>query len=583
MNAPRFDRLLAVGRPPAERIFKLPGRRIVTALSLFLLFLTGGCTHLHSDTNEKTARNASETLQKLNVAGINTTARVNLAKLDNAEIEAAANFNDVRLRQDLLHVLNPSPSDLVDGSSNARVGWPKLKRERDAFLESLDVNDDDAYTKICQREGARQHLQADIIDLKKEEKQTKRIILGIDGSVDIPTRLKDCQIILGGINDENQCNSKKGDVDKQICHLCWRQTEIKKKEAELTIRNQKIALENELSNSKEEAESLKSAYDEAKKAYDKAVKRLAKMEKDDKESASEGAEGSVDGNQTEEQKIAEKKEATDQLASASDKIAKALEAAKKFPLVESELQGDFLSGMIVDINFLAGAEDDATQDGASSQAKNVQALWKVAQRTSDRFAKVDRPNVNSLRLELALHRLRYERLSTLMKARQEELTIHEGHLQLIEREAALWIQIARATDNRYRGINCGKNLIDPDALSTRDLNRLNRGVPVITFFEEQKNNVASGREKRRAIARILLAYAAAKEAHRAQDLMRIRAIQLNQSVAVGMSEISVSAWNDLLAAPVAELLQYHEGGVTTQEIANLINALGLGAIAWGVN
>lgn len=475
-------------------------------------------------------------------------------------------------------------------------------RERDKFLEKLSVKDSDngaykAYEKICKREEALQLLQNEIINLKKEEKQTKRLILGIDGLVDIPAIVKNCPILNDGIIDEDECALKAESIDKGICRLCWTQVQIKTKNSELNkpipklgtlsdkyadLLKQKIELEKELSDSKEEEASLKDAYGKAKKAYDKAVKELAKIEKNEEKSTSEGAEGSGDGNQTEEQKTAEKKEATDQLTSASNKLANALVAAKKFPFVESKLQGDFLSGLIVDLNFLAGDENDVTQDEASSQAKNVQALWKVAQSTSNRFEKLDRPNVNSLRLELALHRLRYERLSILMKARQKELTILEGHLQLIEREVAHWIQIARATDKKYKDINCSKNLIDPDSLNEDDFVKL-KNEPVITFFDEQKKNGVSGREKRRAIARILSAYAAAKEAHSSQGLMEARRIQLNQSVAVDMAEISVSAWNDLLAAPIAELLQYHEGGVTTQEIANLINALGLGAIAWGVN
>ena len=49
------------------------------------------------------------------------------------------------------------------------------------------------------------------------------------------------------------------------------------------------------------------------------------------------------------------------------------------------------------------------------------------------------------------------------------------------------------------------------------------------------------------------------------------------------SKIALAAWNDYIQAPLLEIKTYHEGGITTEEIANLLQVIGLGAISGGFN
>jgi hypothetical protein len=49
------------------------------------------------------------------------------------------------------------------------------------------------------------------------------------------------------------------------------------------------------------------------------------------------------------------------------------------------------------------------------------------------------------------------------------------------------------------------------------------------------------------------------------------------------SEASLQARNDLIRAPLQEITAYHEGGIRTDELAALLQALGLGAVGVGVN
>lgn len=53
--------------------------------------------------------------------------------------------------------------------------------------------------------------------------------------------------------------------------------------------------------------------------------------------------------------------------------------------------------------------------------------------------------------------------------------------------------------------------------------------------------------------------------------------------ALEKSEIALAQWENLIGVPLSTLVAYHSGGVTAQEIAELIGALSLIAIAKGVN
>ena len=52
---------------------------------------------------------------------------------------------------------------------------------------------------------------------------------------------------------------------------------------------------------------------------------------------------------------------------------------------------------------------------------------------------------------------------------------------------------------------------------------------------------------------------------------------------VDLSSIALEARNDLIRAPLQEITAYHEGGIRTEEIAALLQALSMAGIAVGVN
>jgi hypothetical protein len=60
-------------------------------------------------------------------------------------------------------------------------------------------------------------------------------------------------------------------------------------------------------------------------------------------------------------------------------------------------------------------------------------------------------------------------------------------------------------------------------------------------------------------------------------------IGLRHAASVDASENALLQWQNLIGVPLAQLVAFHKGGITSEDLANLINAIGLGGIAVGVN
>lgn len=56
-----------------------------------------------------------------------------------------------------------------------------------------------------------------------------------------------------------------------------------------------------------------------------------------------------------------------------------------------------------------------------------------------------------------------------------------------------------------------------------------------------------------------------------------------RALTFSLSEVSLTAWKDFIRAPIQEIASYHDGGLRSEDVANLIRAIGLGGIAVGVN
>jgi hypothetical protein len=86
------------------------------------------------------------------------------------------------------------------------------------------------------------------------------------------------------------------------------------------------------------------------------------------------------------------------------------------------------------------------------------------------------------------------------------------------------------------------------------------------------------------LASALLNYVNAWTVHRvAEEQADYMLIGLRHAAALDASESALAQWDNLVGEPITQLVALHGSGVKTQDLANLIQAAGLGAIGYGVN
>ena len=89
---------------------------------------------------------------------------------------------------------------------------------------------------------------------------------------------------------------------------------------------------------------------------------------------------------------------------------------------------------------------------------------------------------------------------------------------------------------------------------------------------------------RELVFKLLVAYSNAWTFGRVpQEQIDYRLIALHHDAALDTSEIAFERWEALLGVPIGQLVDLHATGMRPEDIATIINALGLGAIAVGVN
>lgn len=84
----------------------------------------------------------------------------------------------------------------------------------------------------------------------------------------------------------------------------------------------------------------------------------------------------------------------------------------------------------------------------------------------------------------------------------------------------------------------------------------------------------------RSLALLSESYTVARDRQQTADLQMILT-EYRESLL--RSEAAIAAWNSLISTPIIQLKAYHAGGITAQDFAQLLQALGLVGIAWNVN
>jgi len=112
-----------------------------------------------------------------------------------------------------------------------------------------------------------------------------------------------------------------------------------------------------------------------------------------------------------------------------------------------------------------------------------------------------------------------------------------------------------------------------------DSSKVNKGIARV--FESSSGVDERCREK---VFKLLVAYSNVWTFGRVpQEQIDYRLIALHHDAALDVSELAFERWNTLLGVPIGQLVDLHATGIKPEDIATMINALGLGAIAIGVN
>jgi len=549
--------IAAIHRPHGWAGVTRVGARVLTLIlvAATMMSSTGCSLHLHSSENAKRARAALDTFEKLKVDSVVTTGRVNMAELSRAQLETRQRVSEVGLKVDLVNVIGPEPrAPRSSGAPDSPLGWSKLESETRTALRPFRFLDGSKYSPSGV-EDSRAILYRSAYE--REVTNELRVYRGLveeykRGSAP-GTQDPACKTVLAIKDHPRPANEpvfKWDHYTTSIGPTCMRLMELDAdlKRAEDVLKRDPAydeivkeidTLEAELRQGDDEAKDLLQKYEAAKKALAVAQEEAAKRTVAQQTAAAK----------------AEVEAAQAKLGDAVKAIGSVVEASQKAPeLVQVQIKTDVLETILSNTSALSG-------DPKAAAAKPTQQLLAIVQTYPDvagRFKAADVPSVNVLLLELAIQRLHYRRLQADRDTKKDVVAIRKLQRDAYADSTAAWI---RVLDGVMR-------VSDLDAsLKANVAEAFNSAKPI----------------DREHLAEVLVGYAVAKLS--TEDRMNVLNSKLRdryRAQSLEMTEIAIGTWNDLIRAPLSEITAYHEGGITSEELARLVNALGIMAIAVGV-
>lgn len=247
-----------------------------------------------------------------------------------------------------------------------------------------------------------------------------------------------------------------------------------------------------------------------------------------------------------------------------EQLDKPIDVAKG---VSSEFDGLRLAGAIAKVEeqretigeILGGLLDSNADDAATPgpEAQTAITLLRLLPDLEKKVSAVNYPGVSVLLLES-------ERLRLQLDALTHRLTNAEARLALLKEQRAAMIQeLTLLTQTR-------------DAVQKLRTD-CNLGTAALADEFKATTTRPSCRER---LGRGLLLYANSWTLARVpQEEIYYRLIGLRHSAVLDASENSLAQWESLIGVPVSRIIAYHASGIRGPDVATLINALGLGAIA----
>lgn len=180
---------------------------------------------------------------------------------------------------------------------------------------------------------------------------------------------------------------------------------------------------------------------------------------------------------------------------------------------------------------------------------------------------MEQPNVSQLLLEAEHIRLQRELAQRRLASARQRAGLRGAKLEAAMAEVEL---LAASRDAQ----NCLKGRIDKPHCQL--------GCPHQSALVDDFQS--SSKECRGWIAEALLSFANSWDVGRlTQEEIDYRLVAVDHAMALDGSEIALAQWENLIGVPISQLVAFHGTGIKADQIGNLIQALGLGSIAAGVN
>lgn len=534
-------------------------------VALASVLVTGCALHLHNPGDAKQAKSVIETYEKIELDGVVSTARKNSTAVSRAEREAVLKLHELVVRRDVAGVIVADPKNDPD----VPQGWFRLEREARSVLEPLGLlapavlaPASDAVAKakierILRRVELREFAETDRVKLESmirtyrggatpgtlgvacthpwDPSKTEEIPTpAVAGTATKPATEPDrkwrqyLNLLVPACAFVRTSAAQADLVSIIASHPDYAELDKQLNDSSARVRRDAVT-----------SRQLEDAFVAARKGLAKALEALAQATAEKKK---EGA-------------AAEVAELQKTLKTATENVTKAFDAAQGVPFASALVKADVLREILGNFHALSGASDAP----AHKVTTELVTLLKKYPDVAGPIRASAKPPVNVLLLELAIHRLEYERYARALEAERDRLAILQARRDLMLDRMTAWVEV----------VDAAKHVQGLGALKTQPITSIHAS--------------ATGPQQAQ-LREVLVRYAAARLRYDTPDaLLEFDGDERFRALAFSLSDVSLAAWKDFIRAPIQEIAAYHEGGLRSEDVANIIRAIGLGGIAVGAN
>jgi flagellar biosynthesis/type III secretory pathway protein FliH len=521
-----------------------------------MLATTSCGLHLHNPNDAKQAQRATEEFNKLKLDATVAIARDNVATLTREEIDTRRNTGMMLVRRDGLSVVSLQPVKPNPGVLPR--GWPKLLMETEDALRRYQLvpvkNHIDEIRLMTQRFDNAENLAL-------EQQVYGSLVQTYKRPGNPGTQSTDCKELLAkqplslasppGEDPERWTHYR-----EQMAPACERiktaERAVNKLEAVLKRDPGYAALVEEIEKLEGELMASKKAEQETARAYEKAKAELAEATQRLANATGENA------SDLEKKQVNQIKKT---LKDATTLLAQAVDESKKVPLFAAVVKADLLNEIIGNTKFLSG---ESTAPADEVVKKLASALTRYPD-IAARLKAAANPTANVYMLELALQQLRYHQLVEDQSMKKDIVALLRAKQAVMAEGATAWGRVAETLSR------------PPEDFPAELHTKLESMTVSKVLSTPEEKGIAS-------IHQAVIHYLTAKILEDSElPIFEIKLADRYYHSSINYSEIALHARNDLIRAPLQEIATYHDGGIRREDIAALLQALGVAGVAVGVN